>query len=92
MTISYYEKLAQLPDHLREIALTNWDETGRPLTGNPLSQAVISVLKLHADDGFKGFQSDMRLLFDDMSDYQIVTYYNVFMAGANYIASRLRGD
>lgn len=88
---SYYEKLAKMPQDLREIALSNWDETGRPVNDNPLARVVVALLKKNPD-GFDGFRRDMNLMFDEKpySQAELVTWYHVFISGIQYVAEKVK--
>lgn len=93
---SYYEKLAKLPEALRNIALENWDETGRPLNHvtNPLQNVIISIIKKNETEGFEGYCHDMNLMFDEKpkSIQELGMWYSLFIAGANHIADKMIRD
>lgn len=93
---SYYEKLATLPEALRNIALESWDETGRPLNhvANPLQNVIISIIKKNETEGFEGYCRDMNLMFDEKpkSIQELGLWYSLFMAGANHIADKMIRD
>jgi hypothetical protein len=93
---SYYEKLAALPEALRDIALDNWDETGRPLNHvpNPLYNVIVSIIKKNEKEGFEGYRRDMELMFDEnpKTQNELVLWYNLFMSGANHIANKMIGQ
>jgi hypothetical protein len=91
MTEHYLEKIAKLPVELQDILDENFDWTGRPRPGigNPLSNVVISVLKKNSKAGGKEFMQDMKLMFPDMKEYEVATYYNVFLAGMDFLRDHL---
>jgi hypothetical protein len=91
---TYYEKLASLPEALRDIALDNWDETGRPANNTPLQNTIISIIKKNESEGFEGYRRDMELMFDEnpKTQNELVLWYNLFMAGANHIADKMIGQ
>jgi hypothetical protein len=91
---TYYDKLAALPEALRDIALDNWDETGRPANSTPLQNTIISIIKKNESEGFEGYRRDMELMFDEnpKTQNELVLWYNLFMAGANHIAGKMIGQ
>lgn len=94
MTITYMERIASLPQELQEIAMENWDITGRPQNNvaNPSSNAIIAILDKNAVAGGKAFMEDMKLMFPDMPSYESATYYNVYIAGMNKLKDMLLKD
>ncbi len=94
MTVTYIERIASLPRELQEIAMENWDITGRPHNNvpNPSSNAIIAILNKNAVAGGKAFMEDMKLMFPDMPGYESATYYNVYIAGMNKLKDMLLKD
>lgn len=85
----YWEMLSKLPEPLQNIVTTYWDETGRPKVMYPKNETIIALLKKNANLGGEAFLEDMKQVFPEVHRNEAAIYYNVFMAGANYIADRL---
>lgn len=87
----YWKKIEALPEELKKIVTENWDYTGRPMTINTESNVIIQILNKNAAAGFPGFKLDMNRVFEKetFNDHQLGVYYNVFVAGAEYIKNRM---
>lgn len=87
----YWNKLNALPQDLKEIMLTFWDETGRPQVMYPKNDAIMALLNKTAknhEDG-KSFLTNMQLIFPEMKSEEAAIYYNAFMTGANCVANQM---
>lgn len=87
---AYWEKLNNLPKELSDIIQDNYDYTGRPNTLQSHSNVIIGILNKNAKGGGQAFLNDMALVFPEMSREEVAVYYNVFIAGANFIANNLK--
>ncbi len=85
----YWKRLDEMPEELREIVTDNYDYTGRPTSMRSHSNVVIGVLNKNAAEGWESFRKDMEIVCPQMHSEEVAVYYNVFTAGAKYIADRV---
>jgi nicotinamide mononucleotide adenylyltransferase len=87
----YWAKLDKLPEDLRDLVNANWDYTGRPITDHPVSNIVIALLNKNMTEGFKGFEKDMNLVFEDKkyNSYDLAMFYNIHVAGAKLVSDHI---
>lgn len=70
-----------------------WDITGRPKGNYSISNVVIDLLNKNAKKkGFLGFEKDMNIIYTSkpFDRNQLIIYYNVFLAGAKWIADNYK--
>lgn len=79
--MEWMNHVCSLPEPLAKILMDNWDETGRPVTDNPLSNAIIATIKKNFSTSRDAFIADMKLMFPDMRQYDVAAYYDCFVAG-----------
>lgn len=85
-----WKKISALSPELQEIYWANWDETGRPVSDNPVNNVMIAILNKNSDTGYSAFKQDMKLIFDRFSDEELASYYQVYIAGAECIANKMK--
>lgn len=65
-------------------------QTGRPVSDNPVNNVMIAILNKNSDTGYSAFKQDMKLIFDRFSDEELASYYQVYIAGAECIANKMK--
>lgn len=94
--LDYWKHLSSLPEPVRELMLSNWDETGRPLNDAPVRQFLIGLCEQCATDN-SSFDAFKKLAYGalqgattkHLSEAMLEDYYLMFMGGAIYATKNL---
>lgn len=85
----YWNHLDSLDEDVRKIVLDCWDETGRPITANPVAKSVGMLLDITSS--YEEFLEKVRPMLHEIeiSDVAIETYYYLYIQGMKRVKDYL---